>query len=67
VSAALVKRLNSEIQRVLDAPETRERFISLGADIGGSPAEEFRAYIEAEMTKWAKVAKEAGIKGDLGG
>jgi tripartite-type tricarboxylate transporter receptor subunit TctC len=66
LSAAMVKRLNSEIQRVLDAPETRERFVSLGADIGGSSADEFRAYIEAEMAKWAKVAKEAGIKGDLG-
>jgi tripartite-type tricarboxylate transporter receptor subunit TctC len=67
LSAAMVKRLNSEIQRVLDAPETRERFVALGADIGGSSAEEFRAYIEAEMAKWAKVAKEAGIKGHLGG
>jgi tripartite-type tricarboxylate transporter receptor subunit TctC len=66
LSAAMVKRLNSEIQRVLDAPETRERFVSLGADIGGSSAEEFRAYIAAEMAKWAKVAKEAGIAGDLG-
>jgi len=67
VSSAMVKRLNSEIQRVLDAPETRQRFVSLGADIGGSSAEDFRAYIAAEMAKWAKVAKEAGIKGDLGG
>jgi tripartite-type tricarboxylate transporter receptor subunit TctC len=67
LSAAMVKRLNSEIQRVLDAPETRERFVSLGADIGGSSADEFRASIEAEMAKWAKVAKEAGINGDLGG
>ncbi|MGE5525557.1 MAG: tripartite tricarboxylate transporter substrate binding protein [Rhodospirillaceae bacterium] len=62
---ALVQRLNAEIQRVLEAPDTRDRFIALGADIGGSTAQEFRAYIEAEMKKWARVVHDAGIQMDL--
>jgi tripartite-type tricarboxylate transporter receptor subunit TctC len=44
-------------------PHIRKRFISDGAEPtpSGSP-EEFAALIRAEMTKWAKVVKDAGIK-----
>ncbi|HWI13636.1 MAG TPA: tripartite tricarboxylate transporter substrate binding protein [Burkholderiales bacterium] len=65
VPAPLVQRLNAEIQRALAAPEPRERFVSLGADIGGSTAPEFRAYIETEINKWARVLRDAGIQLDL--
>jgi len=65
VPAPLVQRLNAEIQRALAAPETRERFVALGADIGGSTAPEFRAYIEAEIKKWSRVLRDAGIQLDL--
>lgn len=59
--APLVERINADIQRVLAAPETQQRFAKLGADVGGSSAEAFRSYIKAEMEKWARVGREAGI------
>ena len=65
IAPKLLQRVNGEIQRALDAPDTRERFLALGADLGGSAPQEFRAYMEAEMAKWARVAKDTGIKVDL--
>lgn len=61
----IIAKLNAEIVRVLSAPETRERFSSMGADVAYGTPEEFRAFIESEMTKWARIIREAGIHVDL--
>jgi len=63
-SPAIVKKLNSEINRVMQLPETQKRFASEGADpVSGTP-EDFSKLINVEMVKWAKVAKTANIKAD---
>jgi len=60
----IVTRLNTEIARVMRQKETRERLHSFGAEpIDNTPAE-FGAYIDAEIAKWAKVVKAAGIRID---
>jgi tripartite-type tricarboxylate transporter receptor subunit TctC len=57
-----VARLNAEIVRILGMREVRERLSSLGTDpAGGTPAE-FRAFIESEIEKWARVVKSAGME-----
>jgi len=62
---SIVAKLNAEVVKVLRAPETQERYASMGADVlSGSPAE-FDAFIRAEMKKWDKVIREAGIRVDL--
>ena len=38
---------------------------SLGAASGGQPAAEFAAYVKAEIAKWGKVVRDAGIRIDL--
>ena len=58
----IIARLNREIVRQLKLPETRERYMSLGAEVLTSTPEEFDAFIRAEITKWAKVIKAAGIQ-----
>ena len=58
----IVARLHAEATRVLQQPEIKERFAGDGADSVGNTPEEFRRYIQSEITKWAKVAREAGIK-----
>jgi tripartite-type tricarboxylate transporter receptor subunit TctC len=58
----IVTRLHAEATRVLQQPEIKARFAADGADLVGSTPEEFTRYIESELTKWAKVAREAGIQ-----
>lgn len=62
---ALIAKLNTEFVRVLASAETQERFAAMGADIThGTPAE-FRAFIAAEQTKWAKVIRDTGMRVEL--
>jgi tripartite-type tricarboxylate transporter receptor subunit TctC len=59
---AIVERLHAEIVRALRAGDVRERLAADGAEPVGSSPEEFAAFIRAEIVKWAKVAKAAGIQ-----
>jgi tripartite-type tricarboxylate transporter receptor subunit TctC len=61
---AIVERLNSEIVRALNAPDVRERLTSQGADPVGSTPEQYSAFMQNEIAKWAKVIAAAGIKGE---
>ena len=59
---AIVSRLNTEIVRILETKEIRERFTALGAEpVGGTP-EQFRAFIASEIEKWARVVKASGME-----
>jgi tripartite-type tricarboxylate transporter receptor subunit TctC len=58
---AIVAKLQSEIAAILQAPETREKLAAEGADPVGSTPEQFGAFIKAEIEKWGKVVKTAGI------
>jgi tripartite-type tricarboxylate transporter receptor subunit TctC len=60
----IVKRLNTEIIRILKMPDIAEKMTSLGADIVGSSPEEFDKYLRAEIAKWGKVARENNIRLD---
>ena len=58
----IIARVRSEVVRVLQLQETKERFFADGAEPVGSTPEEFAAFIRSETIKWAKVVKNAGIK-----
>jgi tripartite-type tricarboxylate transporter receptor subunit TctC len=61
---AVVARLNAEIKRALNTPELRQGFEREAIEpIGGTP-EEFGDYIRAEMVKWGRLVKAAGVKID---
>ena len=59
---AIVARLHQEIVRILQRPETRERFASIGTDAVGSKPEQLAAEIKAEVARMGKVIREAGIQ-----
>ncbi|UIF84922.1 tripartite tricarboxylate transporter substrate binding protein [Cupriavidus sp. UYPR2.512] len=59
---AVIDKLNAGINQALAAPDVRERLLAAGIEpAGGSPAQ-FAGFIQSEMVKWAKVARNAGIQ-----
>ena len=60
----IVRTLHGEVVRVLATPDVRERLINDGAEVIGNSPEEFAAYMASETMKWAKVARDAGIKAE---
>ena len=61
---AVIVRLNMEINKILQDPETREKLMKNDFQPTGSTPEAFEAYIKAETVKWAKVVKDSGAKVD---
>jgi tripartite-type tricarboxylate transporter receptor subunit TctC len=61
-SKDVIARLNRDIGRVLDTTEMRSRLAAEGAAVKGGSPEEFWAFLRAEIEKWAKVIKAAGIR-----
>ena len=60
----VVLKLNGEVVRVMQAPDIEKRLASLGAKFSPWSPDEFSAFVKAEIAKWAKVVKEAGIRVD---
>ncbi len=61
VDAALVARLNDELNQILREPDVIERLASVGAEDGGGSPERFAAFIVDEKKKWAKVIEQAKV------
>ncbi len=57
----IVRKLNSEIVRYLQLPDTAARMSSGGAIPTGNTPEQFHELIKAEIPRWAKVLKQAGL------
>jgi tripartite-type tricarboxylate transporter receptor subunit TctC len=60
----VVRRLNSELAKILEVPGIRESFAKQGADPAGGSPEQFDAFIREESARWREVVKQAGIKPD---
>jgi tripartite-type tricarboxylate transporter receptor subunit TctC len=62
--AEIVNKLNTEVLRVLAAPDFRSRItLEAVAPIGTSP-DEFGSFMKSEIVRWAKVVRESGAKVD---
>ena len=62
--AALIEKLHQATVQILALPDLRKRFEVMGIEpVGNSPAE-FSGVIAAELPKWAKLIREAGIRLD---
>jgi tripartite-type tricarboxylate transporter receptor subunit TctC len=55
-------RLAAEIQKAMQAPEMRERYIALGLDTASSTPDEMGAYLRTEHERYGSIIKNAGIK-----
>jgi tripartite-type tricarboxylate transporter receptor subunit TctC len=58
----VIQKLNKEIAAVLQMPETAKRFAVDSAEVFISTPAEIRKMIPADIAKWEKVAREAGMQ-----
>ena len=58
----IVDKLNAEVTKALRLPDVRAKFVELGADPSPMPVPEFTAWVQQEVSKWTKLAREAGIQ-----
>jgi tripartite-type tricarboxylate transporter receptor subunit TctC len=61
---AIITRLNQDVVKIMQTPEMRASLASEGGQPVGNSPEQFQEIIKADVAKWAKVVKDAGIKVD---
>src|SRR5688572_4489676 len=60
--AAVVMKLHAEVVRALKSPEVGERLRRDGSEPVGNTPDELAAIVRADVQRWRKQVKEAGIK-----
>jgi tripartite-type tricarboxylate transporter receptor subunit TctC len=60
----IVTRLNSELGKIMHAPDVKERLAGMATDPLTSTPEEFAAYLKQEIAKWGDVVRKANLKAD---
>jgi tripartite-type tricarboxylate transporter receptor subunit TctC len=58
----IIRRLNTEIVKVLNDPESRDRMAAQGLEPAPMKPEELKRYTEQDTSRWARLIKAAGIK-----
>jgi tripartite-type tricarboxylate transporter receptor subunit TctC len=64
IDAAVTKKLNAELAKVVASPDVKKIFENLGADAISVSGEEFSAMLGREITKLAPLVKASGAKVD---
>jgi len=59
--ADIIDKLNAVIARGLKSEAVKENFAKVGSETSPGPAQEFAAFITAEMQKWSAIARTAGL------
>lgn len=59
---ALVDRINAEINKVMELPDSKEKFVGLGMESTRNTSSEFGSFLKEEVGKWASVVKATGAK-----
>ena len=57
----IVNKINSDINKIVNQPDFKERLAGLGFEPVGGSVEWFNAYLKSESIKWGKVVREIGI------
>lgn len=59
---AIISKLNAEINAALKMPDVRTKLEAAGIVVQGGTPQDYAALIKADLAKWGKVVKEAGIQ-----
>ena len=62
--AAVIGKLNAAMVTALNDPDVRARLKESGVTPSPSSPDEFGRYLREEITRWTKLIREKGIKGD---
>ena len=60
----IIDRLAAETRKAINESEIKDRFTQLGIEPVGNSAEEAKRFLDAEVTKWARVINTAGVKAE---
>ena len=60
--ADIITRLNAEVRKAVASAELREAIATQGLEPVADSPQEFAAFIEKEITRWAQVVKTSGFK-----
>jgi len=60
----VVERIHQGVVKAMQLPDVRERMLALGITPVGNTPEELAAIVKADLEKWTRVAKQAGVKAD---
>ena len=58
----VIARLNSEINKILADPATRQKLVDAGANVVPQSTEQFAAFVKAESEKYERLIRETGVK-----
>jgi len=61
---AVIGKLHGDLMKVFAMPDTRERLVAAGSDPIGNSPKEFAAFLDAEIARWGRVVKAAGIRAE---
>ncbi|XAH21836.1 tripartite tricarboxylate transporter substrate binding protein [Xylophilus sp. GW821-FHT01B05] len=62
--AAIVKTLNTEINKVLKQPDVAAKLKSEGGDVLGGSAEQFGALLKTDIVRWGQIVRDSGARID---
>lgn len=59
---AIVERLNSEVNKIMQTAESRQHFATLGGDVATGTPEQAGAFLREEFARWGKLIRDANIR-----
>lgn len=62
--APIIAKLHAALTQVQDMPEVQKQFDLQGASVAKMPSADFGQFMIAEIKRWERVVKEAGIKAE---
>lgn len=61
-SVDLVNRIAADVTRLLEAPDTKERLLTMGIEAQPSAPDQFAAFLRSEVEKWGTLVRDSGAK-----
>jgi tripartite-type tricarboxylate transporter receptor subunit TctC len=61
VPKPILAKLNADVTRALNAPDTQKKLVEIGVDVSPSTPEQFATFIKSETETWTRVVREGKI------